>query len=610
MMAIVRYLAQVALVAAAYLAAGKLGLALAIPPGYASPVWPAAGVALAALLLGGLRLWPGVLIGALAVYASMALDAAPGTAAMSSLAVAAGLAGSATLQALTGAWLVLRRVVRFPSPLLREREVAGLFLLGGPLAALIDAVAGPLVLYGAGMVAAGDLLLTAWTWLVGDTIGVLVFTPLVLCAIAQPRAVWGRRIVTVAAPLAAMFVVMVTWFGYASHLESGEQRAALAAVSEPQYAQYREPRADVASGIVGRLQSAATNSLGAKRGRPSGFAARAYALTDDYAATPRSWGPWTALAGGLLFSGLLGIVLLLQSGRTAAVAQTVAERTAALTDEIAARERAEGLLRQTHEALERQAADEARLRQDAEAYAEELKRSNADLEQFAYVASHDLQEPLRAMTGCIQLLERRNRDRFDDSSRELVDHAVGAAGRMRQLIDDLLVYSRVNSRARQPEHVDTEELVMRLLAEQALAIAERRAQVTVGELPAVVADPTQLHQVFQNLISNALKFCDAEVPHIAIGAERRGGEWVFAVTDNGIGIEPQYFERIFAAFQRLHTREEYPGSGIGLAVCKKVIERHGGRVWVESTVGQGSTFYFSLPATEIAATEARAQVRA
>jgi light-regulated signal transduction histidine kinase (bacteriophytochrome) len=230
----------------------------------------------------------------------------------------------------------------------------------------------------------------------------------------------------------------------------------------------------------------------------------------------------------------------------------------------------------------------------------ELKRSNHDLEQFAYVASHDLQEPLRAVTGCIQLLLRRTRDKLDEDSRELFDHAVTGANRMRQLIDDLLVYSRVNTRAKPPERVDAGELVSDVLSQLAVLIAEKGARVTVQELPTVLADATQLRQVFQNLIMNGLKFCTAAAPRVTVAAERRGEDWVFAVTDNGIGIEPQYFERIFGAFQRLHTREEYAGSGIGLAVCKKVIERHGGRIWVDSTPGRGSTFYFSLPATDFA----------
>jgi PAS domain S-box-containing protein len=239
--------------------------------------------------------------------------------------------------------------------------------------------------------------------------------------------------------------------------------------------------------------------------------------------------------------------------------------------------------KRTEEALRRTAA--------------ELARSNAELEQFAYVASHDLQEPLRAVASCVQLLQRRYQGQLDARADELIRHAVEGPRRMQSLIDDLLAYSRVGRRGRPFEATDCRVLVQGVLGDLEVAIRESGAVVSVGALPTVLADPSQLTQVFQNLLSNALKFRGEQPPAIRIDAERTVDTWVVSVRDNGIGIAPEYQERIFGIFQRLHTRREYPGTGIGLAICKKIVERHGGRMWVESAVGQGATFFFTLPET-------------
>ncbi|MFN8595170.1 MAG: PAS domain S-box protein [Anaerolineae bacterium] len=226
---------------------------------------------------------------------------------------------------------------------------------------------------------------------------------------------------------------------------------------------------------------------------------------------------------------------------------------------------------------------------------EELRRSNAELEQFAYVASHDLQEPLRAVAGMVQLLQQRYKGQLDERADEYIHHAVDAANRMQALINDLLAFSRVERRGRPLEVINTLDHVNAAIKNLEVAIHESGAAVTSGDLPVITADPTQMTQLFQNLIGNALKFHGEQPPHIHISAQRVAEAWQFAVRDNGLGIEPQYFERIFQVFQRLHTRREYPGTGIGLALCKKIVERHGGRIWVESALGEGSTFYFTIP---------------
>jgi PAS domain S-box-containing protein len=251
-----------------------------------------------------------------------------------------------------------------------------------------------------------------------------------------------------------------------------------------------------------------------------------------------------------------------------------------------------GVVGISHDITERKRQEEA-----AKRNAEELARSNAELEQFAYVASHDLQEPLRAVASCVQLLKKRYEGQLDARADEFITHAVEGTKRMQALITDLLAYSRVGTHTHPFERVECSVVLEEALANLSVAVQESGAVIRPepDPLPVVVADAMQLTQVFQNLIGNAIKFCGERRPEIRVSATKQPGEWLFAVADNGIGIEPQYFERIFRVFQRLHTRARYPGTGIGLAICKKIVERHGGRLWIESQPEQGSTFFFTLP---------------
>jgi len=241
--------------------------------------------------------------------------------------------------------------------------------------------------------------------------------------------------------------------------------------------------------------------------------------------------------------------------------------------------------------------------------AAELARSNKELEQFAYVASHDLQEPLRMITSYTQLIARRYQDRLDQDAQDFMQFAVDGAMRMQKLIQGLLEYSRVGTRGKPFEPTACDAIVDAAVANLKLVVEESGAKLTRGPLPTVMGDAVQLIQLFQNLLGNALKFRREAPPEMSIGAERRPKadaaslgvppyEWVFHVRDNGIGIEPQYFERIFVIFQRLHTQEQYPGTGIGLAICRKIVERHGGRIWLESETKKGTCFYFALPALD------------
>ena len=307
------------------------------------------------------------------------------------------------------------------------------------------------------------------------------------------------------------------------------------------------------------------------------------------------------LINGGLFSVLLSVALSVLAVNNA---RTLARANRQLQREIGEKRRAEARLQELVEELktakaqlENGNAHLERLNGEFERGNMDLQRSNAELEQFAYVASHDLQEPLRAVSGCVQVLQRRYEGKLDERAGELINHAVDGATRMQTLINDLLTFSRVGTHGKPFEPVDMSNLLKRVLSNLAPATAESGAIITHDAMPEIVADGGQIEQVLQNLISNALKFRDAKPPAIYVGTRRDDldAAWIFSVRDNGPGIEPKYFERIFVMFQRLHTRTDYPGTGIGLAVCKKIVERHGGIIRVESAPQEGATFSFSIP---------------
>ena len=263
-----------------------------------------------------------------------------------------------------------------------------------------------------------------------------------------------------------------------------------------------------------------------------------------------------------------------------ALEQRVAERTAALAQTVAT--------------LEGEVAERKRAEEDLARTVIDLQRSNQELEQFAYVASHDLQEPLRMVGSYVQLLARRYQGKLDADADEFIGFAVEGAKRMQRLIHDLLIFSRVGRDGDALSVVDCNEILATVGKHLERAIEESQATLVVESLPKVHGNPSQLIQLFQNLLANAIKFQDQVPPRIQVSAKRQGSDWVFAVSDNGIGIDPQYFEKIFIIFQRLHDKRNYPGTGIGLALAKKIVEHHGGKIWIESIPGQGTTFFFTL----------------
>ena len=264
--------------------------------------------------------------------------------------------------------------------------------------------------------------------------------------------------------------------------------------------------------------------------------------------------------------------------------RTVQERTMAMTV--------------ANEMLASEVTERKQAEKDLKQALAKLNRSNEELKQFAYVASHDLQEPLRTMIGYVQLLEHQYGQELGPDAGKFISKAIDSAKRMQGLIQDILAYSHLGTEGRPFEWVSGVTLLEQVFANLRNMIETSGAVITYDTLPTVMGDVTQLTQLFQNLLSNAIKYKNTQPPHIHIGAERKNHHWVFSVRDNGIGIDPQFLERVFEVFQRLHTREEYPGTGIGLALCHKIVDRHGGRIWIESEIGKGSVFFFTIPDEE------------
>lgn len=510
---------QLALIAALYFAAAKLVLALAIPPGYATAVWPSSGIALAALLLLGRQFWPGVWVGAALANFTIQYSAP----------LAAAIATGNTLEALAAAALV-RRFIGVPTRFEHGEHVVR-FVAAVMAGCAVAPTAAALAL-GALSAAPSRLLLENWwTWWQGDAAGMIIVAPLLMSwSRAWPLA-WTRGRVLECACYAALLVVTTLavfgdWF-------TGDNAFQFSFMLLPFiiWAAFRFTQREVAT---------------------------ASAVVCGIAV----W--YTVVGSGPFATGNLNQSLLVLQAFVATVAVTGLALAAVLE--------------------ERRRAEEA------------LHLANEELERFVYVAAHDLQEPVRTVINFSDLLDRRIRGTLDGETRTYLDFVTAGAQRTRRILADLLAFSQIaHQPPGRPGKVDCDGVLLDALENLRSRLDEAGAVVTREPLPTVTGDSTHLQLLFQNLIGNAVKFRGAEAPRIHVSARAADGGWVFAVRDNGIGIDPAHFGSIFGMFQRLHSADRYPGTGIGLTICRKIIERHDGRIWVESAPGKGATFYFMIP---------------
>ena len=726
-----------------------LGLFLAIPPGFATVIWLPSGLSLAFILLFGYRIAPAIWIGSCWVNFEMSHH----------FEIAFSIGFGSTLQALLGAYLV-NRFVGFPNPLNNEREIISFLLLGGPISCLVAATWGCLTILFTNQIQPYNFLYNWCTWWAGDTMGVLVFTPLVLIWTAEPREIWQQRRLSLSIPLCIMFAIIVGFILYTNRAKEQKIQqifknqaqdyasALIAEINTPleilsslsialneakeinsisfnienmsqlfvtKYPSIRaiswlepasrienavnifpflnsieekqkiiQPNAKLLNQACLAHQAIATsfnlsqkkndwgllifqpvydknvqkskieplgqkgssvpdcqNLLGylvgfievnklianTKNLHHQSLGLNLYETNEEgktkliyssaqkqsapiltwndtiyiadrkwqlqiiprkgYFNALRGWEEWAAPIGSVLLIGLLGSLLLIVTGRTAMIEAIVALRTSELQISN------QNLLK---EIAERKAIENA-----LAFHAKELARTNAELEQFAYITSHDLQEPLRIIVSYLQLLERRYRHELDANAMQFIHFAIESAIRLQNLIKDLLNYSQLGKKSSNLSAINSEQILEQVLRSLRIAIEENEAVITYDPLPDVIAESTQLTQLFQNLISNAIKFKRNSPILIHISAQLKKDSWIFSIQDNGIGIDPENFNRIFILFQHLHNRGDYPGTGIGLAICKKIVEHLGGKIWVTSQLDKGSTFYFSLPVTPLKA---------
>ncbi|HYV48574.1 MAG TPA: MASE1 domain-containing protein [Myxococcaceae bacterium] len=573
-------LLRVVLVTAAYSAAAFLGRLLVIQPEQLASFWPAAGIGLASLLVRPRKEWPWMV---LAIFlANMIVNTATATPPITgrTLVIAAAFGVANCTEPIVAATLV-HYVLGTPFRLNHLKDVVGLTVVVALFSNSVTALLGAAV----PALAFGAPYWPVWrVWWTADALGILLAAPIIL---SWATVDWLRAAFTLrqrgpegVALLIATAVVANLVFG------NKELDAGSAFLLTFPYATFPFLLwAAVRLGLRGASLTALTVAVVAVWHTVHHLGPFA-ATTADVSSQVLSSQAFLAVAtlSALMLATVIGERERVEAALHEAnvdLEQRIQLRTVELTEtnqklreEVVVREKAE-------EEVKRSVAD--------------LARSNGELQQFAYVASHDLREPLRAVGGVVQLLEQNYKAQMDGRAKEYVTHIVDGVTRMQLLIDDLLEFSRIGTRGNPAQEVETSEVLRAVMSNLSMAVKESGAVVTNDALPRLQCDPTQLTQLLQNLVANAIKFHGDKSPEVHVSAEQKDGEWIFCVRDNGIGIDPQYFERIFTIFQRLHTRRAYPGSGIGLAICKKIVSIHGGRIWVESAAGMGARFYFTYP---------------
>jgi len=564
-----RYLLMLIAIGGAYFGAARLGLQFAFVEQKVTLIWPPTGIGLAAVLIFGYRVTPALAAGAFIANMST------GSPLLFSVATAIGN----PLEAVVGAFL-LTNVVNFRNQLDRIRDVLGLILLAAGFSTTVSATIGVTGLGLSDVIAWHEFPAVWLRWWLGDAMGNMIVAPALLTWAVS----WSLRSQPARLLEAVALATVVACATYYVFLTAGNGQGPLAYLLFPPlvWAAFRfgtRGAASVTVFVSVFATAGAVDGLGPFNG---GSQDESLLLTVVY------------LSVLSLTSLTLGAIVA-ERNRARGEAQQLNVDVQASSAELKAQQIAAlNLAEDTEMAREKSARAEAILA----AQALELARSNAELEQFAYVAAHDLQEPLRIITTHCDLLRSRCEGRLDAEADDYINFVVDAATRMRALVKDLLTYSRVavSENGMRLERIECEQVLNGALANLSASIQENAAVVTHGALPTVTADPIQIGQLFQNLIGNAIKFHGDQPPEVHVGAKKKRSAWLFSVADNGIGIDREYAEKVFAIFERLHKQGQYPGTGIGLAICKRIVERHGGRIWFESEPGNGSTFYFSLPA--------------
>jgi signal transduction histidine kinase len=556
---------KIALLAFVYAATAVFSLHLSFQNTNASPVWPPSGFALAAMLVCGPRIWPAIFIGAFFANLFTFLEnkiAGTTTVTVVSFSIATGN----TLEALGGYFIL--KVSRSFKVLDKARDF-GFFLVTALIAAAVSAGIGSSALLAGNIISTQDVKTVLSTWWLGDVSGMIILTPVLLAFRKKP--ILTKEPAKLLKPV-ALFVLLLVCLAFV----------------------FLGPL----SGSAGQMKIYVLFILliVCVFNMEQWQSSLVVLLVSSFAiwSTLNGRGPFLkssqneSLLSLQVFLGVAAVMMMFLSTtllERARAKESLKEINNTLEDKIAERTRETVRQKQELEAANRELIHKT----------VELERSNKEFQLFAHVASHDLQEPLRTITSYIQLLDSKYKSQLEPDAQELMNFTVDGAKRMQTLIKDLLTYSNVDATGtsfKETKTYDVLQVVQRNLQNH---IQKNSAVITYSnDLPVVLADTSQMVQLFQNLIDNAIKYKSFKTPEIHIGAVRKGEEWLFSVTDNGIGVEEKYGEKIFTIFQRLHSRDQYEGTGVGLAICKKIIDRHGGKIWVESAAGSGSVFYFTL----------------
>ena len=555
---VVRYYVLILGVAIMYFISARVGLLLAFHHTNATSVWPPSGIALAAIILFGYRAWPGIALGAIAVNIFVFLfnhATDPSTAIWVSALISTGN----TAEALLGYYLLKK--LTDENCILQNAGVAFRFSLIALVMCLASSAIGPAIVALAGIEAWGNYPTVWFTWWLGDVAGVLIVTPLLLSWTKKyhPQKEFKQK---AEALILFLLLILLSLFLFSGSIPVGSPFLRSYLITP--FLLWAALRFEVRE-VVTMLAVTSGIAIWGTINMEGPFASD---VTQE------------SLLSLQTYISIMSINFLI------------------LSTSIAERKNSQKKLKDIRDELEvrvqERTAELKTINESLKQKSEELLRSNTELAQFAYVASHDLQEPLRMVSMYVQLLEKRYKGKLDKDADTYIHFATDAATRMYTLINDLLTYSRIGTRQMKFQQVDCNNTIKAALKNLKTSIDEKQAKISWDKLPGINADELQMTQLFQNIIGNAVKFSADRQPEIKISAHDKDTYWQFSVSDNGIGIQKEYLSKIFVIFQRLHTIDKYPGTGIGLAICKKIVERHGGTIWAESEFGKESTFYFTI----------------